>query len=142
MASVSKRPNGQWRARYRDEAGKEHARHFARKVEGSAVARHGDGQHRPRRLRGPARWPDHRGVTTRPGWPARLRSPRDGTRRRSSTTRCGLHLLPALGALPMAAVRPDVVQGLVPRSWRTELLGRQTIRNVYDVAARIFERGR
>src|SRR4249920_2861348 len=33
MASVTKRPNGQWRARYRDSAGKEHARHFARKVD-------------------------------------------------------------------------------------------------------------
>jgi integrase len=33
MASVKKRPDGQWRARYRDDAGKEHARHFARKVD-------------------------------------------------------------------------------------------------------------
>lgn len=36
MASIKKRPNGQWRARYRDEAGKEHARHFARKVDAQA----------------------------------------------------------------------------------------------------------
>ena len=36
MASIRKRPDGQWRARYRDEAGKEHARHFARKVDGQA----------------------------------------------------------------------------------------------------------
>lgn len=28
MASIKKRPNGSWRARYRDDAGKEHARHF------------------------------------------------------------------------------------------------------------------
>jgi integrase len=34
MASIQKRPNGQWRARYRDAGGKEHARHFARKVDG------------------------------------------------------------------------------------------------------------
>jgi hypothetical protein len=33
MASVKKRPDGQWRARYRDDAGKEHARHFARNVD-------------------------------------------------------------------------------------------------------------
>jgi hypothetical protein len=33
MASVKKRPDGQWRARYRDPAGKEHAKHFARKVD-------------------------------------------------------------------------------------------------------------
>jgi integrase len=33
MASIKKRPNGQWRARYRDDSGREHARHFARKVD-------------------------------------------------------------------------------------------------------------
>src|SRR5687767_12477003 len=35
MASIQKRDNGQWRARYRDAAGKEHARHFPRKVDAS-----------------------------------------------------------------------------------------------------------
>lgn len=34
MASIKKRPDGKWRARYRDEAGQEHARHFDRKVDG------------------------------------------------------------------------------------------------------------
>ncbi len=34
MASIKKRPDGHWRARYRDADGKEHARHFARKVDG------------------------------------------------------------------------------------------------------------
>lgn len=33
MASIKRRPNGQWRARYRDPSGREHARHFARKVD-------------------------------------------------------------------------------------------------------------
>ena len=33
MASVKRRADGKWRARYRDDAGKEHARHFARKVD-------------------------------------------------------------------------------------------------------------
>lgn len=33
MASIQKRPNGKWRARYRDAANKEHSRHFARKVD-------------------------------------------------------------------------------------------------------------
>ncbi|MFD4551673.1 tyrosine recombinase XerC [Streptomyces sp. NPDC058466] len=31
--SIAKRPNGKWRARYRDLAGKEHARHFTRKLD-------------------------------------------------------------------------------------------------------------
>lgn len=33
MANIQKRPNGKWRARYRDEAGRAHARHFVRKIE-------------------------------------------------------------------------------------------------------------
>jgi integrase len=33
MANIARRPDGSWRARYRDPAGKEHARHFPRKVD-------------------------------------------------------------------------------------------------------------
>lgn len=33
MASIKRRDDGKWRARYRDSAGNEHARHFARKVD-------------------------------------------------------------------------------------------------------------
>jgi len=33
MASIAKRSNGSWRARYRDVAGKEHSRHFTRKID-------------------------------------------------------------------------------------------------------------
>lgn len=36
MTSIQKRDNGSWRARYRDAAGKEHARHFKRKVDAEA----------------------------------------------------------------------------------------------------------
>lgn len=31
--SIAKRPHGKWRGRYRDESGKEHSRHFERKVD-------------------------------------------------------------------------------------------------------------
>lgn len=34
MASIAKRPDGRWRARYRDETGRERSRHFARKLDG------------------------------------------------------------------------------------------------------------
>src|SRR4051812_28277408 len=34
MASIKRRPDGRWRARYRDPDGKEHAQHFDRKVDG------------------------------------------------------------------------------------------------------------
>src|SRR5688572_29169098 len=33
MASIQKRPDGRWRARYRDANNKEHAKHFDRKVD-------------------------------------------------------------------------------------------------------------
>lgn len=33
VASIKRRDNGKWRARYRDDAGREHARHFDRKVD-------------------------------------------------------------------------------------------------------------
>lgn len=33
MASIARRPDGRWRARYRDAAGLEHSRHFSRKVD-------------------------------------------------------------------------------------------------------------
>ena len=34
MASIKKQSSGKWRARYRDASGKEHAKHFERKVDG------------------------------------------------------------------------------------------------------------
>src|SRR5699024_1171854 len=36
VASIQKRPDGKWRARYRDADGREHSRHFARKIDGQA----------------------------------------------------------------------------------------------------------
>ena len=36
MASIQKRPDGKWRARYRDADGREHSRHFSRKIDGQA----------------------------------------------------------------------------------------------------------
>ena len=33
MTSIAKRSDGKWRARYRDDVGKQHARHFNRKVD-------------------------------------------------------------------------------------------------------------
>ena len=31
--NIARRPNGKWRGRYRDESGREHTRHFERKVD-------------------------------------------------------------------------------------------------------------
>src|SRR4051794_34580220 len=34
MTSLARRPDGRWRARYRDAADKEHSKHFDRKIDG------------------------------------------------------------------------------------------------------------
>lgn len=113
MASITKRPDGRWRARYRDGAGKEIARHFARKVDGQ-------------------RWLD--GVTTSVVTGAYV-DPRTAqttvsawcatwlrgyaTRRPSTVRQAKVHLAQieaAFGAMPLSAVRPSHV-----RSWKAQL---------------------
>jgi hypothetical protein len=36
MASIARRPDSRWRARYRDPSGREHAKHFSRRVDAQA----------------------------------------------------------------------------------------------------------
>ena len=36
MASIKRQPDGRWRARYRDDQGHEHSKHFDRKIDGEA----------------------------------------------------------------------------------------------------------
>jgi len=48
-----------------------------------------------------------------------------------------LRLVPALGPLPIAAVRPTTVQGFV-RELEAKGLAAGSVRNVYDVTARVF----
>ena len=40
MASIKRRPDGRWRARYRDPDGRERARHFTRKVDAQFIGDH------------------------------------------------------------------------------------------------------
>ena len=95
MASIKKRDNGKWRARYRDDAGKEHARHFERKVDAqrwldavtASVVR---GDYVDPRA-GPG---DSAATTRRAGRRSRCRA---RARRGSWTTRLRLHILPVLG---------------------------------------------
>lgn len=51
MASIAKRPSGKWRARYRNAAGREHARHFERKIDAQWWLNEGDGEHRHQTVR-------------------------------------------------------------------------------------------
>jgi hypothetical protein len=134
MASIQKRDSGKWRARYRDDTGKEHARHFARKVDAQ-------------------RWIDAvtasvvRGDYVDPGagrvtvttyatrWQA-VQVSSDGTRRIVDNA-LRLHLLPALGSYRIGAVRRSDIQGWV-KSLEAKGLAAGSVRNVYDVAGQVF----
>ncbi|GAB3663535.1 site-specific integrase [Nocardioides korecus] len=134
MASIAKRPDGRWRARYRDDAGREHSRHFARKVDGqrwldqvtAAVVR-GD-------------YVDPRaGRVTVAAYAAQWQAVQvssEGTRRIVDNA-LRLHLLPALGAASIAGVRATAVQGFV-RELEAKGLSAGSVRNIYDVTAQVF----
>ncbi|MGI8869235.1 MAG: site-specific integrase [Mycobacteriales bacterium] len=113
MASIKRRPDGRWRARYRDDAGREHARHFARKVDAQ-------------------RWLDETTTAVVSGtyidpktaqttvtqwsatWLAGYR-----TRRKSTVRQAEVHLakiVEAFGPMWLAAVRPSHV-----RAWTSQL---------------------
>lgn len=133
MASVKRRPNGQWRGRYRDEAGKEHARHFARKVD----AQQWLDQVTASVVRGDYVDPNAGKITLAEyarQWEA-VQVSSEGTRRIVDNA-LRLHLLPALGSHPMAAIRRTAIQGFV-RDLESKLAP-GSVRNVYDVTARVF----
>ena len=111
--SIAKRPNGKWRARYRDEAGKEYARHFDRKIDAqrwldAQTAKIVAGTHvSPRQARMTvAEWCE----TWLDGY---------GTRRSSSIKSAGVHLsliVEHFGSMQLGAVRPSHV-----KAWTAKL---------------------
>lgn len=134
MSSLKRRPDGKWRARYDDPTtGKERARHFDRKIDAqrfldevttSVVT----GQYvDPRAGRVLVRDYAAQWEATLVGRPSTL-SIADVAMR--------LHVLPELGARPMASVRRSDVQALVKRL--EAFLQPGTIGNVYDVLRRMF----
>ncbi|MDX3634043.1 site-specific integrase [Streptomyces europaeiscabiei] len=133
MANIQKRPNGKWRARYRDLDGKEHARHFDRKLDAQ-------------------RWLDEVTASIVTGlyvdpqagritfekyakkWEESLIASEAGERITDNALR--LHLVPALGARAMAAIRRNDLQVLFKSL--SEQLGPGSVRNVYDVLVRLM----
>ncbi|MDP1876897.1 MAG: site-specific integrase [Actinomycetota bacterium] len=133
MASTQKLSSGKWRARYRDDSGREHARHFARKVDAQAwldevTAAMVTGQYvDPRAGK----------VTLRQyaeGWQS-LHVGREATAAIIDNA-LRVHILPALGDRTVASLRRSDVQGLVKRV--SETLAARTVRNVYDVLNRVL----
>jgi integrase len=126
VASISKRDNGKWRARYRDGADKEHARHFARKVDAQrwldeVTASVVTGQYVDPRA-GKMTVRKYAGQ-----WQAaQVWRPKTAKRVESDLR---LHILPVLGDRPISSVRPSDVQGLVKR-WSGDL-SPSSVRVVY-----------
>jgi integrase len=133
LANIQKRPNGKWRARYRDLDGKEHARHFDRKLDAQ-------------------RWIDEVTASIVTGqyvdpqagritfekyakkWEESLIASEAGERITDNALR--LHLVPALGSRAMAAIRRNDLQVLFKSL--SELLGPGSVRNIYDVLVRLM----
>ncbi|SDL30065.1 tyrosine-type recombinase/integrase [Microbacterium azadirachtae] len=132
MASIKQRPDGRWRARYRDDAGREHAKHFSTKREGNAwlveqTASVAQGTHvSPQRARMTlADWCDT--------WIEGYERNRASTVRQARTH---LAVIKAdLGHRPIRAVRPSEVQ-----AWVVGLAGRGYADSyVYALHARLSQ---
>ncbi len=133
MASVAKRPDGRWRARYRDEAGKEHSKHFARKVDGQrwldeVTAAVVTGQYVDPRA----------GRETVEQYAERWRGMQD---HRPGTAALyervlRLHVYPVLGDLPLRSVRHSHARAFVTSASRR--LAPNTARQVHAITRTIF----
>ena len=147
MASIQKRANGRWRARFRDEGGREHARHFERKVDAQAWL----DEQTARIVRG--EWADPRaGRESLRAYATRWQSIQvssAGTARIVDNA-LRLHILPRLGDHRIGNIRRSDVQALVKwlevRESRpanegepARTLSAGSIRNIYEVLARVMD---
>jgi integrase len=133
MASTDKRPNGRWRARYRDADGKQHAKHFLLKrdaenwlaIQTASVVK---GQHvDPRSGRITFAQYAEQWEKSRIVGKAQARLIDNALR---------IHITPVLGEKKMARILRSDIQSLV--KLLSERLAAGSVRNVYEVLARVF----
>jgi len=133
VASIAKRPDGRWRARYRDAAGKEHSKHFDRKTDAQ-------------------RWLDEVTAAIVTGQYVDPRSGRITFREYAERWRATqVHRLttqdyiegnlrrnayPVLGDKPLSSIRPSEVQAWV--KGMTDRLAPSTVGVVHGVVSGIF----
>lgn len=133
MASIKKRPDGSWRARYRDPDGRERAKHFDRRVDAEQWLT--SVEHK--KLTGEYVDPTAGKVRFRDyaeQWRARqVHRPTTTEQLRSNLER---HVYPALGDRAMNQVRPGDVQALVKTM--SKKLAPGTVAMVYRYVASIF----
>jgi integrase len=136
MASIQKRRDGRWRARYRDANGKEHAKHFDRKVDAQrwideVTASIVTGQYVDPRA----------GKVTFAAYAAAWQAAQVHRRNTSLAVDSALrvHCVPAFGLRPIGSIRPSEIQAFVkalsgtlaPSSVRTTF---QHLRSVFTAA--------
>jgi Phage integrase central domain len=135
MASIARRPDGQWRARYRDAAGKEHSKHFARKTDAqrwldevtTAVV---TGQYvDPRSGRVTFREYAELWRSAQVHRPSTQEHVEERLRRRR-------HVYPVLGDPPLSSIRPSHIQAWVKSL--TEQLAPSTAVVVHRIVSSIF----
>jgi integrase len=113
MASISRHSNGRWRARYRDDAGREHARHFDRKID---AQRWLDGETAKIQT---GTWSDPKTARTTVNQWCDVWLAGYGAHRASSIRQAEVHIArirAAFGTMPLSSVRPSHV-----RSWTAQL---------------------
>lgn len=133
MASIKRRPDGVWRARYRDPAGRERARHFARKVDAERFLATVQAD----MLRGVYVDPTDQTTVLEYAlqWAGGRPHGSRTARRVASLIRNHVEATP-LGARRLASVRPSEVQAWV--SDRALLLAPSTLRKLVSVLRSIY----
>jgi integrase len=130
MASIAKRSDGRWRARYRDAAGVEHSRHFTRKVDAQhwldtvTTAVTSGTYTDPRRSR-----------ITVSDWSARWLATKvdlKATTRRGYDCMLRVHILTRWGAVKLADITHEQIAGWIAELRRSGLSA-STVRQIHRV---------
>lgn len=135
MANIQKRPNGKWRARYRDPNGKEHSRHFDRKVDAQrwldeVTASVITGQYvDPRSAKKPFREFAEEWRRSQPHRPSTARAV-------EQHLRC--HAYPVWEGRTLGGIKPGDVQKWVTGLTTTHRLAASTARTVYNTVNAVF----
>ncbi len=134
MASISKRPDGRWRARYRDPDGKEHAKHFQRKVDGERWLVEQQSKIARGEYVDPNAGRQTLGSYAEQWVAAQVHRPSTAAVIEVDLRR---HILPTFGHRQLASVHPSEVQAWV--RGRSEVLAPATVERAYRCLASIFK---
>ncbi|MFI6152156.1 tyrosine-type recombinase/integrase [Kitasatospora sp. NPDC051170] len=135
MANIQKRPNGKWRARYRDHDGKEHSRHFERKVDAQrwldeVTASIVTGQYvDPRSTKVPFKQYAERWCSAQPHRPSTAKAV-------AQHLRC--YVYPSWEKRALGAIKPGDVQRWVAGLTNTHKLAPSTTRTVFNTVNAIL----